>query len=422
MKSEVRFFYGWIVVAACLVTLIISGTTYYSFSVFFKPLQDEFGWDRALTSSALTVYLLVYAFSLYIMGWLADKYGIRLVVAGGAVLLGAGFTLCSQVHSIWHLYLFYALAALGQGTLWSPTIATAQRWFIRRRGLVLGIVTAGIGFGVLVFIPIISQLIITYGWRLTYIYIGAGSWFVLTLASIFMVASPGKKGLQPYGWQELGKSADDELPKTRQLEVQLTPQWTAGETFRTKSFIMLAALHSSIMICINMIAAHFVRFAIDVGIEPTTAAGAFGLIGGLAIAGRLITGVVAERLGWNWSLALCCFGAAATVLTFFAAKSLGMIYLCAIIYGLFYGGAIPLVLGLAGHLFGTKSLAEILGMMSGVATAMGAIGPVIGGLIFDNTGSYAISFLLATVVFSTAGVLAIVIRPPRKASSLSEVR
>src|SRR3990172_2733695 len=108
------FFYGWIIVAACLVILVISGTTYYSFSLFFKPLQEEFGWDRTLTSSANMVFLLVYAISLYFMGKLADKYGLRLVLIGGALFLGSGFALCSQIHNIWHLYLFLALAALGQ--------------------------------------------------------------------------------------------------------------------------------------------------------------------------------------------------------------------------------------------------------------------------------------------------------------------
>ena len=418
MEREGTCFYGWIVVAACLVTLIISGTTYYTFGVFFKPLQDEFGWDRALTSSAHTIYLLVYAVSLYIMGWLADKYGLRLVLVGGALLLGTGFALCSQVNSIWQLYLFLALAALGQGAIWAPPLATAQRWFIKRRGLVLGIVTAGIGFGILVFMPVISQLISAHGWRQTYIYVGAVSWFFLTLASIVMVASPEKKGLRPYGWQEVGESAVvNEAPRTKQMEVQLTPQWAAGEAVRTKAFIMLAAIYGGVLISVNMIAAHFVRFAIDVGIEPTTAAGAFGLIGGLAIAGRLIMGLVTERLGWNWSLAICCFGAAGIVLLLLAARSLWMIYLYAVVYGFFYGGTIPLVLGLAGHLFGTRSLAQIIGIVSGVAIAMSSVGPVMGGFIFDKTGSYAISFILATAIFGSAGVLAMLIRPPRKALS-----
>ncbi len=415
MKSEGTFFYGWIILVACLVTLIIAGTTYYSFGVFFKPLQDEFGWDRTLTSSANMVFLLIYGISLYIMGKLADKYGPRLVLIAGAIFLSSGFVLCSQIHSIWHFYLSLALAGLGQGTMWSPTLATVQRWFFKRRGLALGIVTSGIGIGVLIFIPILSRLISAHGWRLTYIYLGAGSWFFLTLASIAMTSIPQKKGLYPYGWQKVGELAVNDSPESEQLQ-QVTPQWMTGEAVKTKAFIMMVILYSFSLISMNIIATHFVRFAIDIGIKETTAASAFGLIGGLSIAGRIIIGAITERIGWNWSLAICCFGAAIVVLSLLAAGNLWMIYLFAVFYGFFYGGMIPLIPGLVGYLFGIKSLAQIIGIVTGISIIIGSVGAVIAGSVFDKTGSYTISFILAVASFGLAGILAMVIKSPSKAS------
>jgi MFS family permease len=415
LKYEKAFFYGWFVAIACFITLLICGTSYYCFGVFFKPLQDEFGWDRTLTSSANTIFLLVYAASSYIMGGLADRYGPRLVLPWGALLLGGGFALCSQIHNIWHLYLFLALAGLGQGTLWSPPLATLQRWFIKRRGLMLGIVTSGVGVGMLIIIPILSQVISAYGWRLAFIFLGAGSFFFLILSSIVMVPSPERKGLQPYGWQEVREPAVG--LGVGQHKLQKASQWRTGEAVRTKAFFMVLVLYSAVMISINVIGAHFVRFAIDLGIEQTTAAGAFGVIGGVSILGKITMGGTAERIHWNWSLGICCFGVAVVISSLLAVRNLWMIYVCAAFYGFFYGGTIPLVPGLTGYLFGTRSLSQLIGIVSGVGNSVGSLGPIIAGLIFDKTGSYAVCFVLAAGTLVLAGILAIRVRLPQKASS-----
>lgn len=416
LQCKKTFFYGWFIVVACLVTLLIAGTAYYCFGIFFKPLQDEFGWDRTLTSSANTIYLLVYAVSLFTIGGLADRYGPRLVLAGGALLMGGGFVLCSQIHNIWHFYLSIALVGLGQGTIWSPPLAIVQRWFFKRRGLMLGIVTSGVGLGILVIIPVLSLLISTYGWRLTFICLGAGSWFFLTLSSIAMAASPEGKGLQPYGWEEAREPIISISVEAGQPQLPVTPQWSTGEAVRTKAFIMVVMIYIAAMISVNMIGAHFVRFAIDIGIEETTAASAFGLIGGLSIIGKIVVGGTTERMSWNWSLGICCFGAAIVISFLSAAVDLRTIYLCAAFYGFFYGGIIPLVPGLTGHLFGTRFLSQMIGMVSGIGIAVGSIGPIIAGFIFDKTGSYAISFILAAGTFVLAGILAIRVRSPQKAS------
>jgi MFS family permease len=166
-----------------------------------------------------------------------------------------------------------------------------------------------------------------------------------------------------------------------------------------------------------MIGAHFVRFAIDMGIEQTTAAGAFGVIGGVSILGKIVMGGTAERIHWNWSLGICCFGAAVVISSLLAVKTLSMIYVCAAFYGFFYGGTIPLVPGLLGYLFGTRSLSQLIGIITGVGNSVGSLGPIIAGLIFDKTGSYAGSFVLAAGTLVLAGILAILVRLPQKASS-----
>ena len=139
-----NFFYGWVIVAACFVAATSYGL-FYTFGVFFKSLQDEFGWGRALTGSVHSVHLVIYALSTYFFGRLTDRIGPRRALSLGAFFIGIGLSLCSMITSIWQLYFFYIIASLGSGVTVSLPNATVQKWFIRKRGLALGLVTAGVG-------------------------------------------------------------------------------------------------------------------------------------------------------------------------------------------------------------------------------------------------------------------------------------
>jgi len=136
------------------------------------------------------------------------------------------------------------------------------------------------------------------------------------------------------------------------------------------------------------------------------------MIGGFSIVGRLAMGNTTERIGWNWPMAISCFGGAIAVLSLLIIRNIEPIYAFAIVYGFFYGGIIPFFPGLAGYLFGTKSLAQIIGIAHGLGLGLGSIGPLVAGFIFDITGSYAIAFIITALNFGIAGILAIVIRPP----------
>lgn len=118
------------------------------------------------------------------MGWLCDKYGLRVPMILGAILLGAGFCLLSKVNSLSQFYLFYAIASLGAGIVFAPPTATAQKWFVKRTGLALGIVVAGVGLGTLVYAPLAEHLISSYGWRTAYIQIGTGTAILILPASL----------------------------------------------------------------------------------------------------------------------------------------------------------------------------------------------------------------------------------------------
>jgi len=122
-----KIHYGWVVVAGAFLATAASGGVFYSFGVFFQPLQEEFGWTRATTASVSTVWLISFAVSGYFMGWLTDVRGPRFAMLLGAVLTGAGFVMTSRADSLGHFYLAYVLTGIGTAATWSPPLAVVQR-------------------------------------------------------------------------------------------------------------------------------------------------------------------------------------------------------------------------------------------------------------------------------------------------------
>ncbi len=410
-----RFFYGWVVVGCCFLATICAGV-FYTFGIFFKPLEEEFGWSAALISSIQSVYIAMGLVSGFLVGWATDRFGPRLTLACGGTLIGIGFSLCSQASELWHFYLFYGIASLGVGAFWVLPLVTVQRWFVEKRGLTLGIVTAGAGAGAVVYALVASSLVLTHGWRLTYIIIGIGTWVALTIAAGLIAPSPEKKGLKPLGMEE---------PRMEFTGIQANShpglwragEWSLGEALRRRSFWLLVTIYVFVLIPIMMVIVHLVPFATTVGVDETTAAGALALIGGSGIAGRIGMGTVAQKTGFKWVLIICASVCVAMFLWLLRVQSLWMIYFFAIIYGFFCGGIMPLVPGLTGYFFPGKSLATIFGTLNAISAIGSILGPLIGGFVWDATGSYQIAFIIGASFWALAAILAILLKPPQKATS-----
>lgn len=405
MKSRIH--YAWVILVCCIPVAGAYGL-FYSFGVFFKPLQAEFGWGRGLTSSIHSVHLLAFAVSTVVLGKLTDKYGPRLAVSVGAVLLGIGFWLCSRVQNLGQFYLFYAITSLGAGVIWSPPIATVQRWFTKRKGLAIGLVTAGIGLGTLVYAPLSNYVIDAYGWRTAYIIIGCGSAFIVLLAALPLVSSPQKMGLVAYGGTNPAP-----VPAENRTAV-ISEGWSMKEAIRTKAFIVVTIIYCCTVLPIHLVAVHLVPYATDAGIDKTVAAAAFGLVGAFSIPGRIGFSALADRIGWSKSLTITCAGCFITIIWLIFTGNLWMLYFFVVFYGFFYGGKTPLVPGLVGHFFGNRSLAELIGFTHGISLAVSALGPIMAGWIFDITGSYVIAFVITACFWLTSAILAAVVKPPVK--------
>ena len=396
------FHYGWAIVAVCFGVTIVTGIEGQSQGIFVKSLETQFGWSRAVIASAYTAYSISHAPTGFAMGWLIDRYGPRKLIALAAFLVGGGLTLCSQVNDIWDLRLFMFMAGVGTGTCLPGITATVQRWFVKSRGLALGITMSGSGIGTLVLSPIVNQLIIIYGWRMAYASMGVLAFVLVLIAAFVIYRNPEQKGLKPYGTEEsLSSRVEKGLP--------------LGVVTRSSAFFKLLAVIIASNMAIQTVTFHIVPYARDMGIPSTLAAAALGTLGGFTVVGRLFMGVIVDRLGWQRGLVLGNLGAGVLCILLLGVNSVWMLYLFVVLYGFFSGSLVTAQLGLISHLFGTKYLAQIIGLIYGLAIFVAAFGPTIAGFVFDVRGSYFLAFLSVIALFAIAAWASLTIKPPAPA-------
>jgi MFS family permease len=180
---------------------MIGGGSYSPcFSLFFKPLLAEFGWSRAETSLAFSLSYITQAMMSMVMGWLSDRLGPRFVVAILGSFLGISYLLMSQINALWQFQINYALlAGIGLSTFTPPVMATVSRWFVKRRGLMIGIVQGGLGVGGFLFPPFAGWLILSFGWRSAYVIMGLITLTGVMVSGLFLRRDPSEMGQLPDG-------------------------------------------------------------------------------------------------------------------------------------------------------------------------------------------------------------------------------
>jgi len=412
-----RFFYGWVVVAAAFCVALVAYGIQYSFGVFLKPLSADFG-SRALVSGVASLFMFSRGTLAILTGWATDRYGPRITVVIGGFFLGLGLILTSQSSAAWQLYLFYGLmGGFGLSVAFAPLVATVSRWFVSKRGLAIGIVTAGIGVGLAVMPRLATDLIATYdGWSQPYIILGLLALIIIIPGAFLLRRSPEEKGLLPLGKAE-ALAGDEENSNTAKKEDNLTSEragFSLKDAARTRAFWLLLAIIIFWSTCVQMAMMHIPSHATDLGIPEVVAANFLAVIGISSIIGRLVMGAVSDRLGGKRTLVICLVLQALAMFWLLRATDIWMLYLFAAVFGFTYGGCVPQLPVIAGEIFELKSIGAIVGVqMLGVAIG-GAIGPVLGGYVFDVTQSYYFAFMVSGICTIIALILLAFIRAPRK--------
>ena len=317
--------------------------------------------------------------------------------------LGLGYVLMSQVNTVWQLYLFYGLVVgLGMSSIDVIPLSTMARWFVRKRGTMTGIVKVGTGAGQLVFPLLASGLIVTYGWRNSYLVIGTIVLIGIVLAAQFLRRDPGQMHLMPDGDRK-----QSEVMNGREAGLSLS------KATHTRQFWMLGAINLTIFFCTLTIVIHIAPHAIDTGISATKSAGILSIIGGISMLGRVVMGSAIDRIGSRRAMIISFIIMLAGLLWLQVARELWMLYLFAVVHGFAHGGFYTIISPLTAELFGMRSHGVIFGIVIFCGTIGGAVGSLLAGYIFDITYSYRLDFWILAAVGFAGLVLISLIKPVR---------
>ncbi len=401
---------AWTVVFFAAVLLFTNTANSNSFGVFFKPIAEDFGWSRGIVSIAISLRWISAAVVAMPLGHFADSYGPRKLLLFSFILIGSAFLLTARITNVWELYILQGLA-MGAGLpgVFICLMSTVAKWHDKRRGLALGIASAGAGLGGVVFPLVAAKLIGEIGWQDASAVLG-----VLTLAVAIpvslMIKEPPDNRHAP-AVRETGPKGENQAGQGRRSfeTIRLLPR-----LLRDTRFLSLFMVFLLLFVSVQLVVSHLVNYVTDKGIDPVAAAAVLSVVGVGNVVGHLVSGAIADRIGTKSAIALCCaFVIISLLLLAWGAKPL--MWISAAMFGLGWGGASPLVPGIMREYFGTKSLATMTGSILVGAYLGSAIGPWMGGFAYDLTGSYLPALVLSAALVTMAVLTISRMAPPAAA-------
>ncbi len=393
-------YYGYTIVAASFCMQAVAIGAMVSYGVFFTYLQDEFGWSRAFISGATSVVMIMMGAMGVLFGRMNDRLGPRRILLASGMCLAGGYLLMSTLQTGWQLYVFYGLmVGIGLSSHDIVTLSTVARWFMRRRGLMTGLVKAGTGTGQFIVPVVASSLIATLGWRSTYVTMGLGILVVYLIAARLMKRAPVEMGLNPDG------GPGDEMRQGDASGVFF------GDALRMPQLWLCCLSYFCVIFGAITVLVHIVPHAIDTGMAGGHAAAVVSTMGAVSVAGRLTMGTTSDRIGSRRAF-LLCFGVFITALLWLQIASNGwMLFVFAVVYGFAHGGLYTVLSPTVAEIFGLKAHGAIFGLVYFFGTLGGAVGPVVAGRVFDMQQSYHAAFWLL-VALAVVGLLVMLrVRP-----------
>jgi len=409
-----KFHYGWFMVAVSWIMIFFTGSV--APSIFFKPMLEDFGWDRITLSSVQSVAMVFVMVASPFLGRLVDRFGPKVMIIGVTVsqILSRGIQ--GFAANIWHLYLGRFLFGVNVGP---ATQALLNKWFVKKRGIALGIAATGMAAGTIVLTPISQYLILLWGWRLTMLFWTVVAFFVMLPLALFIKDSPEDKGFGPDG-EPLGKTrpikqAIETEDTAFQSDVTLQEGSSISGAMKTRSFWFLTTGHIICGIGCGFMATHIIAFVTDVGYSAMIGASLVSLQGGLNLIGVLVTGTLSDKIARKNVLALTHFARSMSfgiiiIFILLGSDSLWLLYLAMALFGFGWYTTAPLTAGLVADLFGNLRMGTLLGVIMSCHMLGVAIGAFAGGAIFEATKNYYLFFLIQGPLEFVAVIWALLIK------------
>jgi MFS family permease len=396
-----RLYYGWVLVVALGITATVSyGILAYAFPVFIAPMEGELGWSRTAVTGAFSVASLVAGLAAIPVGRWVDRHGARGVMTAGSLLAAAALLLWSRVGSLWGFYAVAVLLGLAMAAvLYEPAFAVVANWFVRLRGRALTVLTFMGGFASIIFIPLAALLVEAYGWRAALIWLAAIlAAITVPLHGLLLRRRPEDLGLHPDGDRSPHRNAPLVVPER---------SVSSRAAVRSRSFFWLALAFGLSALVTTGVAVHLIPLLLERGFEPTAAGAAMGVLGLMALPGRLVF----TPLGDRWSrggvtaaiFALQALGVAALV----GMQTTAGIWIFVALFGAGAGAITPARAALLADFYGRDSYATIGGVLALVVALARSAAPVGASVLYTATRGYdaVLWMLLVLVVASGAAVL-----------------
>jgi len=396
-----KLFYGWVIVGVGIMVTCVGFGAMVTLSVFLQPMAQAMGWSRTGIATVALLNFLGMGAGAFLWGSLSDRFGTRPVVLTGGSLLGLGLVLASQATTLGRFQLLFGvLVGLAAGSFYTPLIATTARWFTTNRSLAVALVSAGLSVGSTVMAPLARWLISSYDWRTAMMVIGDLVWLVI-IPLAFLVRDPktAASGARAAPTADTG------------------PSLTVAQAIRAPQFVAIALTFFACCATHAGPVFHMVTHAIDQGIPALAAATILSVAGLASLSGKIVCGIVADRIGVKRVLVGGLALQAMAVSLYLVTNQLSGFYGVAAVFGFAYGGVMPLYAILVREYFGERTMGATFGAVSLTSTVAMALGPVVGGWLYDAFGSYFWMFLGSAGIGLGAVAIALTFRPPSPAAA-----
>ena len=397
--------YGWVIVGAGALMGCVAIGALFSLAVFLQPMSEATGWTRTGISSAMTLDFLTMGVAAFGWGALSDRFGPRIVVLAGALLLGLGLALASRATSLLEFQLIYGIVVgVAAGAVFAPMIATVTGWFDRHRSLAVSLVSAGMGVAPMTISPFAQWLISAYDWRTAMLTIAIGAWALLVPAALLVRRPPEMTASFPGMPAEGGEGMN------------------VGQALRSPQFIVLSltffcccAAHSGPIF-------HTVSYALACGLPAMTAVTIYSVEGLAGLGGRVLFGLLGDRFGARRVVVAGLMVQAVGAGSYYFTRDAGEFYAVAILFGMAYGGVMPLYAVLAREYFPMRIMGTVVGAAAMISSLGMALGPAVGGWIFDTFHGYGYLYIASFGIGLAAVAIALAFPTPSSAQRRPQAR